>query len=42
MSKAGELEQPLRLPVNALLSPDFDTPKPDEDSHYWTALEADA
>ncbi|MFT6917019.1 MAG: hypothetical protein ACJAWL_003370 [Motiliproteus sp.] len=40
---AGALEQPLRLPVSALLSPpDFDTPKPDEDSHYWTALEADA
>jgi hypothetical protein len=40
---AGALEQPLRLQVSSLLSPpDFDTPKPDEDSHYWTALEADA
>ncbi|MFT6917021.1 MAG: hypothetical protein ACJAWL_003372 [Motiliproteus sp.] len=40
---AGALEQPLRLPVSSLLSPpDVDTPKPDEDSHYWTALEADA
>ncbi|MFT6917013.1 MAG: hypothetical protein ACJAWL_003364 [Motiliproteus sp.] len=40
---AGALEQPLPLPVRSLLSPpDVDTPKPDEDSHYWTALEADA
>jgi hypothetical protein len=40
---AGALEQPLRLQVSSLLSPlDVDTPKPDEDSHYWTALEADA